>query len=61
VSLRDVKRLLEVMSWFYNQREYLYCAMNGDEDSDTDVETDTEQTETELTDERPDQVTTRVR
>ena len=28
VSLRDVKRVLDVMSWFYEHRRLLFCLMD---------------------------------
>jgi len=36
VSLRDVKRVLDVMSWFYGQRELLFRLMDERAEKDLD-------------------------
>ena len=48
VSLRDVERVLEVMSWFYNQRdnELLFQQMNTDfEEYDSELDEEDEDEE----------------
>lgn len=51
VSLRDVERVLQVMSWFFrqsNEDQLLFRRMRGElEDSDSDSETDSDDESTE--------------
>ncbi|XP_064641333.1 E3 ubiquitin-protein ligase rnf213-alpha-like isoform X2 [Lineus longissimus] len=56
VSLRDVERSMDVMSWFYSQRRRLYKLMDEDEAGNTE-DKDEEEEETEEDEEHRDDVT----